>query len=245
MKTEIYNLIILDESGSMSVVKSQTISGCNETINSIRSSQEKFAETQDHFVSIYAFQDNEKIPSRYLIKNQPATEAAHINGEQYRPWGTTPLYDAVGSTLADLKAVVKEKEMAVGNVTIITDGMENASKYYSLEKVAEMIKELKEEGWNFNFIGADIDVERTADSLNIGNRIMFERDDIGTKAMFRKENNSRLSYNRRVSNVMEELDEEMPAGIWERKAMFMKRMKEASKSYFDNTKEEKEIKDEE
>ena len=71
MKTEIYNLIILDESGSMSHVKRQTVSGCNETINTIRSAQEKFADTQTHYVSIYAFQANDKIPSRYLIKNQP------------------------------------------------------------------------------------------------------------------------------------------------------------------------------
>ena len=70
MKTEIYNLIILDESGSMSHVKRQTVSGCNETINTIRSAQEKFADTQTHYVSIYAFQANDKIPSRYLIKNR-------------------------------------------------------------------------------------------------------------------------------------------------------------------------------
>ena len=60
MKTEIYNLIVLDESGSMGCVRNQTISGCNETINTIRAAQEKYADTQEHFVSIYAFQTNDK-----------------------------------------------------------------------------------------------------------------------------------------------------------------------------------------
>ena len=62
--SEIYNLIILDESGSMSCVWEQTISGCNETINTIKAAQNKFAENQKHFVSIYAFQSAGNRPSR-------------------------------------------------------------------------------------------------------------------------------------------------------------------------------------
>lgn len=202
MKTEIYNLIILDESGSMDYVKRQTISGCNETINTIRAAQEKFADTQDHYVSIYAFQENEKVPSRYLIKNQPIAGVAHINDEQYSPWGSTPLYDAVGGTLADLKAVVKDREMAIGSVTIITDGLENASKHYTCEKVARMIDALKEGGWSFNFIGANIDVQATAASLNIDNALEFQQDEAGTEAMFARERNSRMAYYNRTSEVL-------------------------------------------
>ena len=74
MKTEIYNLIILDESGSMDCVKKQTISGCNETINTIRMAQEKYADTQLHYVSIFAFQSG-SVPSRYIIKNEPIDDA--------------------------------------------------------------------------------------------------------------------------------------------------------------------------
>ncbi len=202
MKTEIYNLIILDESGSMSCVKQQTISGCNETINTVRSAQEKFADTQEHYVSIYAFQSDEEVPSRYLIKNQPIAEAAHINGEQYNPWGCTPLYDAVGETLADLKAVVKDKELAIGSVTIITDGMENASRHYTRVKVAKMIDALKEMGWSFNFIGANIDVKGTAASLGIDNALEFQQDEAGTEAMFEQERSSRMKYYERADAVM-------------------------------------------
>ncbi len=232
MKTEIYNLIILDESGSMSHVKRQTVSGCNETINTIRSAQEKFADTQTHYVSIYAFQANDKIPSRYLIKNQPIAAVSHISDEQYNPWGGTPLYDAVGVTLADLKAVVKDKEMAIGSVTIITDGMENASEYYTREKVAKMISALKEEGWSFNLIGANIDVQGTAASLNIDNALEFQQDEAGTQAMFAHERSSRMAYYSRTSEVMADCAPSAARSEADRRGL-LERLKGAAADYFD------------
>ena len=78
MKQIVYNLIIIDESGSMSGIKRQTVSGCNETINTIKSSQQENAETQEHKISIYAFQSNRSNPSHYIIKNAPAADVSHI-----------------------------------------------------------------------------------------------------------------------------------------------------------------------
>ena len=227
MKTSIYNLIILDESGSMSGVRQQTISGCNEKINTIVSAQEKYKDTQEHFVSIYAFQDNDKCPSRYLIKNQPATEVGHINEELYKPWGATPLYDAVGSTLADLKAVTKDEEMAVGNVTIITDGMENASCHYSYAKVLQMIDALKEMGWTFNLIGANFDVEATASAMHIDNSLTFEQNAVGTQAMFETERSSRQQWFAKISESLKDED-----GDGSDKKDLRTRFKEAARNYF-------------
>ncbi len=116
MKASIFNLIILDESGSMDCVKKQTINGCNETLNTIRSAQQSFADTQEHFVSIYVFQENERIPSRYLIKNQPIAEVKNITSHDYSPFGATPLNDAVGSTLTDLEHKIKNIEGAIGSI---------------------------------------------------------------------------------------------------------------------------------
>ena len=231
MKTAIYNLIILDESGSMDCVKRQTISGCNETINTICSAQEKYAETQEHYVSIYVFQENNQVPSRYLIKNQPIAKVAHIHEELYKPWGFTPLYDAVGETLADLKAVVKDREMAIGCVTIITDGMENASKHYTGEKVAKMIDALKEMGWSFNFIGANIDVKGTAASLNIDNALEFQQDEAGTQAMFASELNSRMAYYGRANEAITECAPDC-ADSEEERSNRWKRLREAAAGYF-------------
>ncbi|MDE5657116.1 MAG: VWA domain-containing protein, partial [Muribaculaceae bacterium] len=167
MKTKVYNLIILDESGSMSCVTKQTINGCNETINTIKSTQQKHDASQEHYVSIYAFQSNDNVPSRYLVKNIPASAAEHISDSDYSPWGGTPLYDAVGSCLAELKLMANKGDDVLASVTIITDGEENSSTQYTQHKVRAMISQLKELGWNFTFIGANIDVKATARALDI------------------------------------------------------------------------------
>lgn len=232
-KNLIYNLIILDESGSMSCVTNQTISGCNETLNTIRSAQQKYADTQEHFVSIYAFQSDGR-PSRYIFKNVPVGEVRNITDKDYEPWGCTPLNDAVGMTLADLKATTKSKENAIGSVTIITDGYENASREYTIDKVAQMISQLKELGWSFNFIGANIDVIRTASAYNIDNTLEFQQDEEGTRKMFHKERSSRMRYYGKVLACMM-----APDSVAEESAPSrMERLKEAAKGYFDDEKED-------
>ncbi len=230
MKTDIFNLIILDESGSMSSVTKQTISGCNETINTIKASKEKFKDSQNHYVSIFAFQSDGNKPSRYLIKNELVENVKHITSKDYCPDGCTPLYDAIGSTLVDLKAIVKEKELAIGSVTIITDGMENSSHHYTRKKVASMIDALKELGWNFNFIGANIDVDEVADALSIENRLAFNNDEEGTEEMFRRHSEGKVRYLNRLFNL--NLDTySQPKSEEERKEL-QKKLRDAEKGYF-------------
>lgn len=226
--SEIYNLIILDESGSMDIVTNQTISGCNETINTIKAAQENYADTQKHYVSIYAFQSSGRLSSRYIIKNVPASEVKHISEKEYSPYGTTPLNDAVGSTLVDLKMTVKMAENAIGSVTIITDGQENSSKQYTTYDVSQMISQLKELGWNFNFIGANIDVKAAASSYNIDNILEFQQDDRGTREMFKRERSSRMRFYERVKMVDDCMVNE-PNSCMSRKEM----LKHASKGYFE------------
>lgn len=182
-KTTVFNLIILDESGSMISCQKATIDGCNEVINVARSSQKKHPDTQNSFISIYAFQDGE-VPSRYLRKNEKPENMKAITAREYQPWGMTPLFDAVGMTLAELMAIASTHDDATGIVTIITDGCENCSKEYDLQKVRHMIRDLKEQGWQFNFIGANIDVDKVADSLAIDSRMAFSSDEKGTEDMF-------------------------------------------------------------
>ncbi len=241
MKSQIFNLIILDESGSMSFVTRQTINGCNETLETISAVQEKFAETQEHVVSIYAFEDGRR-PSRYIIKNVPIADVKHITSDDYTPGGSTPLYDAVGATLSDLKATTKRSEDAIGSVTIITDGEKNSSTRYTLPQVAKMIEALKEQGWNFNFIGANIDVSRVSRSLNIDNAMEFKQDEAGTAEMFEKERRSREAYYSRMEEANMEYNACMAAAaaaemseedMEELCKKRLERRKNASKGYFD------------
>ena len=183
-KTTVFHLIILDESGSMGHLSQQTVSGCNETLNVIRGLQKKHGDTQRNLVSIYAFQSDSDIPSRYLCKNVNIDKVVDVTLNDYKPWGCTPLLDAVGSTLVDLRAIAETHEDAVANVTIITDGYENSSKDYTWEKVHRLISQLKELGWTFNFIGANIDVEEVSKKLNINNAMAFMATEAGTEKMW-------------------------------------------------------------
>lgn len=204
MRIPVYHLIIIDESGSMSPAQAATISGCNETLNSIRSMQKTTAEDQEHLVSIFLFQKDKEIPSRYIIKNCPIESVQDITPDQYKPWGFTPLYDAIGSTVVDLKACISDHELSIANVTVITDGYENASEHYSQPQVANMIEQLKAKGWNFNFIGANIDVEGCAKSMNFQNYTTFQSDDEGTRMMFEKENRARERWNAEINSTIKE-----------------------------------------
>lgn len=193
MATKVFNLIILDESGSMSCVTKQTIDGCNETINVTKAVQRKHADTQNNVVSIFAFQEG-GAPSRYIVKNVPAEACQHITAADYEPCGCTPLYDAVGATLTELKHQAAKEKDCTGSITIITDGEENASTHFRLADIVKLIDYFKELGWNINLIGANIDVLKAAKSLNIDNHLQFDQTAQGTGAMFQQHCQSRMAY---------------------------------------------------
>ena len=190
----VYNLIILDESGSMSGVTGHTISGCNETLNGIRSSA---AEDKDQlqFVSIYCFDSTN---SRYIIENTPIEKVKDMTSKDYSPNACTPLYDAIGNTVSRLKNIAKNSD-SIGKVIIITDGYENASKEWNHSSVVELIESLKKKGWIFTFMGANIDVEQTSRSLGIDSFIEFQKTDAGMRKMFECERRSQRAYSKKMS----------------------------------------------
>ncbi len=183
MKTTVFNLIILDESGSMSGLEKRTISGCNEVIQVARNGALDNRGELRSLVSVYAFSSGCH-RSRYILKNEDATTVREIVAGDYRPNGGTPLLDAVGSTLSELKTVSATHEDATGIITIITDGMENSSTHYRLDDVRRLISYFKEQGWTVNLIGSEIDVDAIADTVGIENRMNFSHDEKGTREMF-------------------------------------------------------------
>ncbi|MDE7180124.1 MAG: hypothetical protein K2N88_02870 [Muribaculaceae bacterium] len=198
-KTTVFNLIILDESGSMYSSLNSTIAGCNETIQVAKNLQKQYEEKQNSFISIYSFSSGGSRPSRYLCKNVPVNTQREITPEDYDPDGCTPMLDAIGSTLVDLMAVAKTHEDAMGIVTIITDGYENSSTQYDYEKVRRLISQARELGWKVNFIGANIDVDAVSDRLNISSVMAYNSTETGTRDMFKdfkraliRENASRI-----------------------------------------------------
>lgn len=220
-KNKIYNVIILDKSGSMSSIAKQAVDGVNETLGAIRSSQLKDP-TQDNYVTLVAFCGCEL---RTIFDNVPIAEVRDITRKDYQPCCMTPLYDAIGKTVTKLHPIVVENK-SVAAVTIITDGYENASREYSGKAIKDLIESYKEEGWMFAYIGADHDVEAVAASISIDNTIDFDKTPEGTQQMFDKEKHSRGKWLQRMSMNLAPLlrvDDE------ERKRIF----RETSAGYFD------------
>lgn len=185
MEKKIYNLIILDESGSMQSIKSQAITGLNETLQTIKSAQDKF-ESQSHYVTLVSFNTNRV---KTIYDCCPVNQIQELSNTDYQPNACTPLYDAMGISLTQLMEVVKDEDNVL--VTIITDGYENASREYSGKAILQLIERLKAKGWIFAYIGANQDVEKVASSMGIKNSLFFDADEEGAKRMFKQDKESR------------------------------------------------------
>ena len=176
MKTKIFNLIIIDESGSMQSIKTAAIDSVNETIQTIRSAQKKHEE-QEHYVSLVTFNDDVKTVYGCVLVD----DVKELTNETYRPDCCTALYDAMGISLNALRKKVAEDDKVL--VTVVTDGYENASKEYSGKAIKALVDELKAKGWVFAYIGANQDVEAVAATISITNTLRFKATSAGVYGM--------------------------------------------------------------
>lgn len=156
-------VFILDRSGSMSGLEKDTIGGFNSMLEKQRK------EPGDAVVSTVLFDnETEVIHDRVVIADVP-----NLTDKEYFVRGCTALLDAVGGAIQHIgnvhkyarKEDVPEKTLFI----ITTDGMENASHHYTYDKVRNMIERQKERyGWEFLFLGANIDAVETAKHFGIG-----------------------------------------------------------------------------
>ena len=178
MKKGLTELIfILDRSGSMSGLGSDTIGGYNAML------EKQKKEPGEAVITTVLFDDKyELLHDRINIRGiEPITE------KEYYVRGTTALLDAVGRTIGKIGNVQKhtaEDERAENVMFVITtDGMENASREYSYEKIRWMIEHQKSKyGWEFIFLGANIDAVDTAERFGIGQdrAVNYNADSEGT-----------------------------------------------------------------
>lgn len=189
-KHRIFNLIILDESGSMGCIKEPTIKGFNELVQSIKTVRKQFPE-QEHTITFITFNSSGIITR---IVNQPVNKIGNISEEHYRPNSMTPLYDAIGLGIDLIKkftAICKNYNVLV---TVLTDGLENASKEYAAEQIQNSIKELKQKNWTFAYIGTDHDVMSVAKNISINNVMIFDKSLGGVKVLFKREISARTAF---------------------------------------------------
>lgn len=175
-----YNLIILDRSGSMGSIRKYAVDAVNETIGSIRARQQAHKANEKSMVSLVAFCG---CSLQTIYDNTPVEEAKPLALEDYRPCCMTPLYDAMGNSITRLHNIVGDDKNALVQVTIITDGYENASKEFSHKAIKALVEAYKNEGWMFAYMGADHDVESVAYGLSIDNTLKFEKSSGGVRQM--------------------------------------------------------------
>ena len=232
-KTRIYNLIILDKSGSMSSIRQAAFTGCNEVLSGIKAAAKKHADTQEHFVSLMLF-DTESMP--YILDMVPAEKLELMKEEQFVPCACTPLLDAIGMSLTRLEAEVKKHERALASVTIITDGYENASTEYNAQQIHQLIGRLKEqEGWNFAFMGANQNVTEVSVELNIDvqNACEFEFSCDGALNAFSAYNEGNMNF----FSAVEQCDREVRDNVCEQEHRKLRRQMMASRSFFKRDKD--------
>ena len=173
-------VFILDRSGSMSGLESDTIGGFNGMLTQHRS------KGGDVLVSTVLFDhENEVIHDRVRIADVPT-----LTSKEYYTRGCTALLDAMGDGIRHIKNVHKyarlEDRPARTMFIITTDGMENSSTRYTADQVRAMVKQQEEAGWEFVFLGANIDAVEVAGGLGIRaeNAVEFACDAAGVRENF-------------------------------------------------------------
>ena len=182
MEKRITELVfILDKSGSMEHMRTATVANFNELLDA----QKAETHGDEARISVYSFnQALDKVCFR-----APLETARPLTEETYVPNGMTALNDAVCAVLNEIAGAQKEEldggRKIVTVVCIITDGLENASRFYRRADVQKKIAAKKEEGWNFLFAGANFDAEEEGADLGFARRdcIQFEASPHGIRRM--------------------------------------------------------------
>ena len=174
-------VFVVDRSGSMGGLESDTIGGINATLAKNRTVE------GEANVSIVLFDTTFDT----IVDRKPINEVANLTTKDYQVRGCTALLDALGDTIkhiAQVQGYMPDEYKAERVIFVITtDGLENASSRYSYADVKRMIEARTEEGWEFIFLGANIDAVGEAGRLGIhadraatymadttGNTIMYE-----------------------------------------------------------------------
>ena len=162
MKKGLTELVfIVDRSGSMGGLETDTIGGINATL-----AKNREAEGEAN-VSIILFDNTSEV----LVDRKPIAEVANLTEKDYQVRGCTALLDCLGDAMrqtARVQGYMPDEYKAERVIYVITtDGYENASRHFSYEDVKKAIEMHKEEGWEFLFLGANIDAVKEAGRIGI------------------------------------------------------------------------------
>ena len=173
-------VIIIDKSGSMHGLEDDVVGGFNSLIEEQR-------KEGDTVVTTIFFNDSIKI----IHENEDIKNIKPIDRRSYQPNGCTALLDTIGDAISLIKArhsKLDEKDLPSHTIfSIMTDGLENASREYSYSKIKSMIEFQKKCGWDFIFQAANIDTEYEANRLGINKdmAMTFKADSKGIQSQMK------------------------------------------------------------
>ena len=205
MKKNLTELVfIIDRSGSMSGLESDTVGGFNSMLEKQRK------EEGECLVSTVLFNQSSKVFHDRVELNK----VEKMMERDYVPSGSTALIDALGDSIKHIKNVhkyIREEDVPENTIFVITtDGLENASHKYASDEIKKMIEKQKEEGWEFLFVAANIDAVETAKEYGISeNRASnYVHDDKGLGKVFESVNNA-IFQKRYYCEIADDWDMEM------------------------------------
>ena len=199
MKYETSELVfILDRSGSMSGLEKDTIGGFNSLIQKQRKEKGKC------YVSCVLFDDVQEV----IYDRVPVNVVKKMKQKQYYARGCTALLDAMGGAIHHIGNVHKYSKEEIGKTLfiIITDGLENSSKRYTYVTIKQMVERQKEKyGWEFIFIGANMDVIQEANKFGIDQAVRYACDEEGTALNYSVLSENIIKMRTTVGNAKESL----------------------------------------
>ena len=173
-------VFVIDRSGSMGGLETDTIGGVNSVLKTNRE-----VEGTAHVTTILFDHEIE-----YLHDHEDLAKVRDLTDKDYWVRGATALLDAIGEAITHTRKVQSylppDHRADKVIVTVVTDGLENASQKYTYRKVRHLIEGAKKHGWEFLFLGANIDVEAEADKLGIDREMAapYLSDDLGTNVAY-------------------------------------------------------------
>lgn len=185
-KKNFYVNLLLDESGSMGSCFQATLTGYNSYVKQLTDSK------NPTFFSLTKFNSNGCKPS--FVAREVAKVPA-LSNKNYSPAGGTPLYDAIGKTIAAFdRKIARDKLKGNFLFVIQTDGNENASVEYDRATIFELIKQKTAKGWTFAFMGADMDAWKSASALGVNRQNTMSYASIDTVSAFKKLSDDSIRY---------------------------------------------------
>lgn len=185
-KVAVQNVILMDMSGSMGHLRDVAISGANETIQSIRCASDTIPELKQSLTLSVFDGGPQGLRLNDITFGKPIAEVKNVTRNDYVPDGMTPLYDAIAETVFKVDSLVTPGTVVL--MTIITDGLENASRKYTSAKLKVLIEKYMEAGWEFTYIGANQDAILEAGKMGINDAYNYDATKSGVNTMFKREN---------------------------------------------------------